>query len=72
MGTILSLEILVGIPVEIKNDYSIGSLKIETQASGAGRQQEQKIIRLLIVETLQQVATIIRLGRAVQTQVLGS
>ena len=70
MGAILGLQILVRIPIGIENDDSVGRLEIEAQTAGASRQQEKEIIRRLVVETLQQVATIVRFGRSVQSEIL--
>ena len=70
MGAFLGLQILVRIPIGIENDDSVGRLEIEAQVAGAGRQEEKEIIRRLVVETLQQVTTIVRLGRTVHSKIL--
>lgn len=54
------------IPIRVKDDNSVGALQVETEPSGAGRQQEQEVLRVRVVELLQQVATVLRLRHTVQ------
>ena len=59
MGAILGLQILVRIPVRVENDDSVGGLQIETETTGTSRQQEEEIIRVFVVEPLEQVTSVV-------------
>jgi hypothetical protein len=62
-------QYLVRVPVRIEDDDGVGALQIQTQTAGTRRQQKQKVIAVLRVELLQQVAAILRFGGAVETQI---
>ena len=59
MGAILGLQILVRIPVRVENDDSVGGLQIKTETTGTSRQQEEEIIRVFVVEPLEQVTSVV-------------
>lgn len=70
VSTILSLKILMGIPVRVENDDRVGRLQVETQATGTGRQQEEEVVRRLVVELFEQITAIIRFRCTIQPEVL--
>ena len=47
----LSLQVILGIPVWVKNDHSISCSKIDTQATSTSRQQETEVLELENNET---------------------
>ena len=53
----LSLQVILGIPVWVKNDHSISCSKIDTQATSTSRQQETEVLELENNET--NISTII-------------
>ena len=59
MGAILGLQILVRIPVRVENDDRVGGLQIKTETTGTSRQQEEEIIRVFVVEPLEQVTSVV-------------
>lgn len=44
---------LMRIPVRVKNNHSVGRLQVEAEASSPGAQEENKVLRLWVVERLQ-------------------
>ena len=60
------------IPVGVENDDGIGGLKIQSQPTGSGTQQKNEIFAFGAIEFLQQVASILRFSRTIQTKVLKS
>jgi hypothetical protein len=44
------LEILVRVPVGVEDDDGVGGLKVEAEASGSRRQQEDEVLRVRTVE----------------------
>jgi hypothetical protein len=60
----------MGVPVGVEDDDGVSGLQVEAQATGAGAEDEEEVVRRRVIEHLQQVATVLRLGHAVQTQVL--
>ncbi|KAH9409282.1 hypothetical protein TYRP_010285 [Tyrophagus putrescentiae] len=70
MRPILRLQILVRIPVRIKDDDRIGRLQIQPQTSGSSGQQKDKVVRLLGVEHSQQGASIFSFCGSIQSHVL--
>lgn len=61
---------LVRIPVTVKQDDSISRLKIEPQTACPGTQHEDEVRAVSLIEGLKKYATIISLGRTIQTQIL--
>lgn len=51
------------VPVGIKNNYSVGRLQVEAQASSPCAQEENEVLRLWVIEGLQQHPSILSLGR---------
>ena len=51
VSTRLSLQVILGIPVRVKNDHSISCSKIDTQATSTSRQQETEVLKLENNET---------------------
>lgn len=50
------------IPVTVEDDDGVGRLQIETQTSGSGAEQEDKVLGGRVVEGLQQRAAVLRFG----------
>lgn len=44
MGSGLSLQVILGVPVRVEDDYSVGWGEIDAQSSGTGGQEETKIL----------------------------
>lgn len=44
---------LMWVPVRVKNNYSVGRLQVEAEASGSCAQEEDKVLRLWVIECLQ-------------------
>lgn len=60
---------LMRVPIAVKDDNGVSRLEIEAQPTGASAEQKEEIIRLLVVEFYQELASIICLGGTVQAQV---
>jgi len=60
----------VWIPVGIKDDDSVGGLEVQTEATGTSAEDEEKDLRIWIIEHRQQLSTIFTLCRPIKTQVL--
>ena len=54
-----TLADLVRVPVAVKDDNSVGSLQVEAQTSSSGAQKENKVLRSLLVELLEQRSPIL-------------
>lgn len=61
MSTILSLEILMGVPIRVKDDYGIGRLQVKAEATSTCGQQEEEVLAGGVEES-QEFTTIFRLG----------
>ena len=51
------------VPVAVEDDHGISSLQVEAQSSSTCAQQEDEVVRVGLIEHLQQIASLIRLGR---------
>lgn len=59
---------LVWVPVTVKDDDSVGSLQVEAEASGSGTEQEDEVLRSLLIKFFQQRSSILRLGGSWNTK----
>ena len=59
MGSILGLQILVGVPIRVKDNDSISGLQVEAKTTGTGWQQEQEVLAGGVEET-QQLPAVLR------------
>lgn len=46
VGAILGLQVLLGVPVAVKQDDGVGSGEVDTKAAGAGAEEEEAMVRL--------------------------
>ena len=69
MRSILSLLILMWIPIGVEQNDRVGLLKVQADTTGARREEKDETIDAVVVEVLQQFASIVGLGRAVQTKI---
>lgn len=69
MGSVLGLEILMGVPVGVVDDDRVGDLEIQTETAGSGGEDKDEEIGLR-VEAFQQLRSIVGFGAAVETKVL--
>lgn len=53
---------LVWVPVAVEDDDSVGGLQVEAEASGSGAEQEDEILRSLLIKLLQQRSSVLGLG----------
>lgn len=58
------LEILVRVPVTIKNDDCVGSLQVETKAASTSAENEELIGRIRRIKELQELRAIGGFGAA--------
>ena len=57
------------IPVRIEDDDGVGSLQIESESTGAGREHEDEMVTFRGVEHSQQFAALVRFGTSIETQI---
>lgn len=72
VSTILRLQILMRIPIGVEDDDRVGCLQVETETSGPRREDEDRVLRVGLVEEFEQRATVFVLRRTVEPQVLDS
>lgn len=72
VGSVLCLQIHLGVPVGVEQDHSVCCLQVETQASCSGTQEEDVVFRVLLVEEGSSLTSIVGLGTTVQPQVLNA
>lgn len=51
------LEVILGVPVAVKDDHSVSSGQVDAQPTCSGRQQEGKITRAWGIEVLHRLHT---------------
>jgi len=57
------------IPIGVKDDDRVSSLKIQAKTSSSCAEQEDKIFGIWSVETLEKISSLICFGSSVQSQV---
>lgn len=57
---------LVGVPVAVEDDHSVGRLEVEAEPAGARAEQEDEVLGARLIEGLQQHAPVLRLRGACQ------
>ena len=60
----------MGIPVGVEDDDGVGGLQVKSETTRSRAQYEDEVLRVRGAEQLQKVATIIRLCRSIEAQVL--
>lgn len=70
MSTILSLQVLMRIPIRVEDNDRVGFLQVETETTSTRGQQENKIVRIGIVENSEQITTLLGFGATIETQIL--
>lgn len=58
---------LMRIPVGVEDDDGVCALQVEAEPAGARGQQEHEVVRVGVVELLEQLATVFRFCHAVQS-----
>lgn len=59
---------LVWVPVTVEDYDSVGSLQVEAEATGSGAEQEDEVLRSLLIKFLQQSSSVLRLGGSWNTK----
>lgn len=53
---------LVGVPITVKDDDSVGGLQVQAQSTGSGTKKENEVLGSFFIKLLQQCCSVLRLG----------
>ena len=62
----LCLQVILGVPVRVKDHHSIGSGQVHTETAGPGRQEEAEILRTFGVEVVDGILTQVTADRTIE------
>lgn len=66
---ILGLKILMGVPIRVKDDDSVGGLEVQSEATGTGGEQEDKVLSRGVVPVFHGHPAVVGLGVTIKTEV---
>ena len=69
MSSVLCLQILMWIPIRIEDDHCISRLEIQSKTTSARAEKKDEEFRSWVIESTKELASLLRFGRPVQSQV---